>query len=228
MWNIQMSLVFKESFPIQISHKGTPFSFHYVDQNHPLRVHCEDFVQQRFKAIYAAEIYHFMPIFLAAFDSEMQCQAVVGLRLASTHDLFLEQYLDKSIELIINEKTGRIFIRDQVVEVGNLSGLHHGSARLIIIFLTWLLAENHYKWVSFTGHHQLVNSFKKLGLSLLDLQDANPERLNDGYEHWGSYYSHEPHVFAADVKLCAFNLNQLQVFESLGLKPLTEDIDHVA
>lgn len=223
-----MSLVFKEHFPIEVKDKKTQLNMFCVDEAHPLRSQCELFVQDRFRAIYAAEIYQFMPVFVAVFDCNMHCQAVVGIRLAATHTLFLEQYLDKPIEQMINDKTGRVFTREQVIEVGNLSGIHHGSSRLIIGFLTWILAQNHFKWVSFTGHHHLINSFKKLGLSLLDLRDADPERLEDGYEHWGSYYSHHPHVFAADVMQCAFNLNQLNIFNAMGLEALREDIDHVA
>lgn len=220
--------LFKQQFPIEFQDREKRFKVYFVDQAHFLRNDCEHFIQQRFQAIYHANIHQFLPYFLAIFDQNNSCQAVVGLRFATEPALFLEQYLDQPIQNIISEKTGKSFARLQMVEVGNLSGIHHGSSRLIIIFLTWLLAHNHYQWVAFTGHHHLINSFKKLGLSPLALQDADPARLEQGQQDWGNYYSFQPHVFAADVKQCALNLNQLGVFPLLGLAAFEENIDDVA
>ncbi len=221
-----MSL-FKQQFPIAFQDRGQHFNVYLVDQTHFLRAACERFVQQRFQAVYRANIQQFLPYFLAIMDQDQHCQAVVGLRVAGEPPLFLEQYLDQPIQHIISEKTGKTFMRPQVVEVGNLSGIHHGSSRIIITFLTWFLAHHHYQWVAFTGHHHLINSFKKLGLSPLALQDADPNRLDHNRDQWGNYYAFEPHVFAADVKQCAHNLNQRGVFQSFGLA-FEEQIDDVA
>ena len=82
--------------------------------------------------------------------------------------------------------------RQQVVEVGNLAALSAGSARIMIIVVTWLLAARGLEWVAFTGASTLVNSFHRLGLVPTLLADADPDRLNGERDHWGSYYNQHP------------------------------------
>jgi len=62
--------------------------------------------------------------------------AALGLRSAADAPLFLETYLDKSIENSIAEKIARLINRSHIIEVGSLASAHGGGARALIITLT--------------------------------------------------------------------------------------------
>lgn len=84
--------------------------------------------------------------------------AAVGIRLTSTGATFVERYLDEPLEVAVTRPAGSPVSRAQLVEVGNLAALSAGSARIMIIAVTWLLAARGLQWVAFTGAATLVNS----------------------------------------------------------------------
>jgi hypothetical protein len=58
-----------------------------------------------------------------------------------------------------------------------------------------------YEWVVFTATRELIGIFRKLGLSLLALAPADPSRLPEPADDWGSYYDSAPIVVAGRVRL---------------------------
>jgi hypothetical protein len=83
--------------------------------------------------------------------------------------------------------------------VGNLAAVHAGAGRALIIHMTRFLHEQGYKWVTFTATRTLLNSFKRLGIKLFQLAEADPGRLEDGGKNWGTYYSTQPQVMFGDI-----------------------------
>ena len=63
------------------------------------------------------------------------------------------------------------------------------------------MVEGRYEWVVFTATRELIGIFRKLGLSLLELAPADPGRLPEPADDWGSYYDSEPIVVAGRVRL---------------------------
>ena len=129
----------------------------------------EQFIRQRFDEAHGARISSFMPDLFGLHDAEQQLSAVCGARLAVEQPLFLEQYLDAPVEQIIARLAERPVVRDEIVEVGNLASISAGSARMIIVIMTCLLAQRGLQWVVFTGAASLINSFHRLGLEPLRL-----------------------------------------------------------
>lgn len=193
-----------------------------------LRAVFETFVQQRFRQAHGADIRHFMPELFGVSSASGELCAVAGVRLAKTEPLFLERYLDASIEALIGMAAERPVERTGIVEVGNLAASDNGSARLSIITLTYLLAMGGLEWVAFTGNIGLVNSFHRLGLKPVTLCAADPERLGDERQHWGSYYESKPWVHVGNIRAGFIHLRNIGMFNRLGLPTSLEESSHVA
>lgn len=196
--------------------------------NEPGRNELERFIHQRFASVHRADVHHYLPELLGLADSHGRLIAAAGMRLAGEGALFLERYLDEPVERAASRLAGGPVGREQVVEVGNLAALSAGSARIMIIAVTWLLAARGLDWVAFTGAATLVNSFHRLGLVPTLLADADPGRLNGERDHWGNYYSQHPHVFAGSIGLGHAALTQAGVFQRLGLPAAFQEAGHAA
>ncbi|WP_435608965.1 thermostable hemolysin [Pseudomonas knackmussii] len=194
----------------------------------PQRTQLEAFVHDCFKHVHHADVHHFLPELLGLHDSHGRLTAVAGIRPASSGSLFLERYLDHPLEVHVSRIAGRPVARDELVEVGNLSSLSAGSARLIIIAVTWLLAARGLHWVAFTGAAGLINSFHRLGLEPTLLADADPIRLNGDHESWGTYYEQHPHVFAGNIRYGHDELERQGVYQRLGFPMLLTEAGHAA
>ena len=159
----------------------------------------EQYVHQLFAKQYGADVRHFLPWLLGVQGQDGVLQGVLGINAAADGPLFLEQYLEESIESAVAAATGSSVAREGVVEVGNLAAHSSGGARLLIVMLTAFLRGAEYQWVTFTALPSLINSFQRLGIPLYPLVDADPERLQGGDSSWGSYYSAQPKVVAGHV-----------------------------
>jgi hypothetical protein len=195
-----------------------PLTLRMVREDTPAqdRTKLESFVSDCFAARYGAHIRHFMPTLLGLEDAAGRLRATVGLRCAVSGPLFLERYLDRSIEYEIAAACGVVPKREQVVEVGNLAALGNGNARLLIVALTDLLVAEGFEWVVFTGTTEVFNSFRRLSLSPLTLGTADPVRMGDERGDWGSYYDSHPHVMAGNVRGGHERLASAGLFQRLG------------
>lgn len=201
-------------------------SLHLNDD--PGRGDLEHFIHQRFAEVHHADVHHYLPELLALHDSHGQLIAAAGMRPASTGRLFLEHYLDEPLENTISRLTGAPLGRDCLVEVGNLASLSAGSARIMIIAVTWLLATRGLQWVAFTGASTLINSFQRLGLAPTVLAPADPARLKEPAGQWGSYYAQHPQVFVGEIQQGFARLSAAGVFRRLGFPALDEETGHAA
>ena len=193
-----------------------------------LRETFEAFIQHRFRKAHGADIRHFMPELFGVHNGDGELCAVAGVRRAHLEPLFLERYLDEPIEPLISAAAGRQVERSAIVEVGNLAASDTGSARTSIIAITYLLAMGGLEWVTFTGNTGLVNSFHRLGLKPVTLCAANPERLGDERQHWGSYYESKPWVHVGNIRAGFIHLRNIGLFTRLGLQTSIEGASHVA
>ncbi|MFI8482962.1 thermostable hemolysin [Pseudomonas sp. NPDC078700] len=198
-----------------------PLSLALTLKESPARAEVECFIQERFAAIHHAEIQQFMPELLALHDRQGLLSATVGARMAASSPLFIEQYLQRPAESVLSQVAGRQVLRGEIVEVGNLAARNAGSARLIIVAMTWLLARRGLRWVVFTGAATLINSFQRLGLEPYLLCDADPALLGEDQYNWGSYYAQNPHVFMGDIRNGLTQLETSGVLARLGF-PLSE------
>lgn len=220
-WNTLLPLHFGQA-------ETPPLTLTGALPNDALRATFEAFIQQRFRKAHGADIRNFMPELFGMHNGDRQLCAVAGVRRAHLEPLFLERYLDEPIEPLISAAADHPVDRSAIVEVGNLAASDTGSARLSIIAITYLLAMGGLEWVTFTGNIGLVNSFHRLGLKPVTLCAADPDRLGDERQHWGSYYDSKPWVHVGNIRAGFIHLRNIGLFGRLGLPTSIEGACHVA
>lgn len=165
------------------------------------RNEAEAFVRNAFQAAYGARITHFMPTLMTLRNDTDTLLAVLGLRVVDEDSCFLEQYLDISIERHLANATGHAIARTSLVEVGNFAVGAAGGGRWLITALTAYLHAAGAAWAVFTCGPELRNAFRRLGVELVDLLQADASRLCDTERaRWGRYYDQRPRVMAANVE----------------------------
>jgi len=172
-----------------------------LHSKHKDRAQAEQFIQSVFMRTYDAHIRSFMQYLIRLrYDQTDKCYSVVGYYEAGLGALFVEQYLNQSIEVELSQKTGKLVDRNSIVEVGNLAEVGPGGARDIIIALISFLSGAGFQWGVVTAVPKLHNAFHRLGLECIDLARANPQALStDERTSWGTYYEQQPMVQAAHL-----------------------------
>lgn len=166
----------------------------------PRRQAAEAFVRKAFKTRYQAEVSSFAPNLMLLEQGE-RTVAVTGWRCAGDDQLFLECYLDSPVEAAVARLAGHPVQRERIVEVGNLAADKAGGSVDVILTLARHLKQLGYEWVVFTATRELIGIFRKLGLPLLALAPADPARLIEPVDDWGSYYASAPIVVAGRIRL---------------------------
>lgn len=167
------------------------------DCNAADRAEIEQFIHDVFAKTYGANVQHFMPHLVSLRDEEGELVAAFGLRKADKSPLFLEQYLDASIETVLSRRFGKTITRDQVTEIGNLAVSNPRNAGVLIAHVIKHSLDIGIEWGVATAHHSLQNGLIKGGRDIYALQAADPLRLNPAeLASWGSYYSNSPQVIA--------------------------------
>jgi len=164
----------------------------------PQRPELEAYIGEQFANVYDAKITGFLPI-LSSMHCLGQTSAVAGIRTAQYHDLFIEQYLDESIEHTLSHLLPSAVSRSDIVEIGNLSATHRGATLLFFIVQITLLYEAGFSWAVFSATEQVEKIMSKLNIVTLDLGRADPTRLGDEAADWGSYYDTRPTVRAINI-----------------------------
>jgi hypothetical protein len=163
------------------------------------RLEKEVFIHKVFENQYDANIQSYLPWLIGIYDQHKEIKSALGLKGAYGDSLFLEQYLNDSVEKVASQVIGVNVNREDVIEVGNLAAASLGGARSLIYMLTAFLRGAGYKWVVFTAPPLLVNSFERLNIPLYHLANATSENLNQDRSTWGSYYSNNPRVVIGNV-----------------------------
>lgn len=156
----------------------------------------EDFIHDVFARRFAAKIDAFLPRLVATRDASGNVNAAAGYRSAGEERLFLEQYLDRPIEQIIDANYGEAIERTRIVEVGNLATVGGRAAIDLVANLIPHLMVQGFRWVVFTGNDAVRNLFQRLHLFPFAICTANAASLGDSRSAWGSYYDHHPIVMA--------------------------------
>jgi hypothetical protein len=160
------------------------------------RADLEHYVREAFARRHGARVATFMPHLVALRDRGDRLCAVAGYRGAGATRLYLEQYLPAPIEQAIAAATGQAVDRATVVEVGNLAAANCRAARHLAARLPALLLGSGYSWLAFTGTRVIRDLLAGFDAPLVDLGPADPARLGDVLDDWGTYYDSEPRVLA--------------------------------
>jgi hypothetical protein len=187
-----------ESMPFESS----PGVADVIALDHPQRKKVERFIARRFREVHGAHIAVFMPQLLALFDDQGAVRAAVGVRDAGVERLFLEYYIDTSVEQAIADKAGAagtVAVREQIVEIGNLASIDRCASRALFKLLARRLSTEDFQWAVFSGCSSLQRMFAILGLETVGLGRALQSRLPVDQQTWGGYYEDNPQVVAGRV-----------------------------
>ena len=182
--------------------ESTPGVADIIGLGHPQRKKVETFIARQFREVHGAHISVFMPQLLALFDDQGAVRAAVGIRDAGVERLFLEYYLDTSVEQAIADKArpaGTVAVRERIVEIGNLASIDRCASRALFKLLARRLSSKDFQWAVFTGCSSLHRMFAILGIETVGLGRALQLRLPADQQTWGGYYEDNPQVVAGRV-----------------------------
>ena len=192
-----------ESIPFEsIPFESTSGGAGVIGLNHPQRKKVERFIARQFREVHGAHISVFMPQLLALFDDQGDVRAAVGMRDAGVERLFLEYYLDTSVEQAIAHKSeppGTVAVRERIIEIGNLASIDRCASRKLFKLLARRLSIEKFQWAVFTGCSSLHRMFAILGLETIGLGRALQSCLPADQQTWGGYYEDNPQVVAGRV-----------------------------
>jgi len=175
-----------------------------MDPAHPQRAMSEAFVRAIFVNAYQARLSQFYPQLLTITRGSGAYAAVAGIRPAGGERLFSEYYLDAPVQRLLQAP------RAGIAEIGNLAPAGAGQARWLICTLSAFLIGAGFTHVVFTSVPKLRNAFRRMGLPLTRLADADAQRLPASQRaEWGSYYASNPAVYAGDIVAGTPALNAL-------------------
>lgn len=157
------------------------------------------FIAESYRRHFGANLFPLMPELCALVDADGVPRAVAGFRHAGAEALFLEQYLDAPVEEVLGRLTGEHVERSGVWEVGNLATRCPGAARQFIHRAALALSGRGATWAVFTATRRVAAVFRRVGVPLIQLGEAEPGRLLWDGTDWGSYYDHAPRVLAGRV-----------------------------
>lgn len=193
------------------------FNIRFSGPNAEDRPELERFIYNSFRLAYDAQVRHFMPLLVSLRDAKGDLIAVCGFRNAGAEKLFLETYLDEPIDAVLSSKSGEKVLRRDIVEIGNFAVFPPGMSRHMITVLAAYVRTIGAQWMVFTAIPKIRNAWKRLGVNLTQICEADKERLDCDYrEEWGSYYDSCPYVVAVNVPECYSLLhNNLKLVEIL-------------
>ncbi|HTM97059.1 MAG TPA: thermostable hemolysin [Croceibacterium sp.] len=127
-----------------------------------------------------------------------RAQAVLGFRRAGDGPLFLEAYLDRPIQLEVEQAFGRPIARDAIVEIGNFA-----ATNAMAMVELWGAAANDLgnrnEVAVATLTAQLRHAFSRIGIPIAVIAAAEPHRLGEASRTWGRYYQADPRVCAGII-----------------------------
>lgn len=170
-----------------------------IDIDSPRRGEVENFIHNVFAKHYGASVTSFAP-HLLMLEQDDRIVAAAGWRAANGEALFLENYLDQPIEVVMGQMIGRPVVRERIVEVGNLAAEKTGGSLLVFNDLAYRLDRLGHEWVVFTATRELIGMLARLGMPLLVLGVADPARLGADGLSWGRYYETRPIVVAGRLR----------------------------
>lgn len=189
-------------------------TFNLLPGTAPGRAATEAFIADRFAETYGAQITRFFPLLLTRCDDD-GLTAALGLRPGGRHRLFLEQYLDQPLDSALSTATGCAVDRAEVVEIGNLAAVGQARSRMLFILMTAVIAEAGFTWMTFTATRHIRVLLDRLGFEPRTVCAADPARLEDPRDDWGSYYESAPEVQVGSIPLAMEIMHRTPALQAL-------------
>lgn len=163
------------------------------------RPQVEDFIKNIFRKHHGAELTHFAPSLLAIFNQENEVDAALGFRLAREEPLFLELYLDQSIESLVSNYIGKNIERNSIGETGNLASSDAKSCKTLFAYTADYLHQQGIEWFVSTGTGVMRVVYRRLGIKAHIIHNVEKSRLGNEQHSWGSFYEDKPKIILINV-----------------------------
>ncbi|MFO0990677.1 MAG: thermostable hemolysin [Hyphomicrobiales bacterium] len=162
----------------------------------------EALINRRYQAQFGIGIEVDYPLLLTLAKRSGEVLAAVGLRCAADGPLFLEQYLDRPIELELARHGLGTHRREKIVELGSLASVSNSASLYLVAAMAAYMEARRYRVATVTGTRRLRRLFSLFDFKIKTLAAARQERLADQRTDWGSYYNDDPWVLAGTVRQC--------------------------
>lgn len=173
------------------------------------RPQVEAFIKDVFKKHHGAKLEHFAPSLLATFNQQKEVDAALGYRLAHEGPLFLETYLDQSIESLVSQYLGEKVERHSIGETGNLASANAASCKELFSYTADYLNQQGIEWFVSTGTAVMRVVYRRLGIKAHIIHDVEKSRLGKGQDDWGSFYEDKPKIILINVAQAKQRFNEL-------------------
>lgn len=174
--------------------------FNWHEEGSSSRARIETYIKDKFRQEYDAEVSTFAPLLLS-MHCKKELNAAIGLRPAESSALFIEQYLDASIEESITLDEARPARREEIIEISNLVATRRGASQLLFIVVGSILYQAGYRWLVFNATEKVERITRKFPFPVQVLCAADPQRLGQRAREWGRYYETSPRVIVGDIRL---------------------------
>ncbi len=162
-----------------------------TDENECYSALCE-FTNAQFERRFSSRLDQFYPLILSHWLNN-EIQAVVGFRSAEKGPLFLEHYLTRPAEVLLNRE------RRSIVEIGGFAALNRAAALPLMREAADSLHDLGFTTAVCTANAPIRGCLKKLGIQFSEIGVANPELIGESADSWGRYYRSAPRVIAGDI-----------------------------
>ena len=167
----------------------------WLKPSDPRRLEAEHFICERYWFSFNACITQLPENILAVYQNDLLV-AACGVQLAEQRILFSEQYMTQPLgNYSILGK--RMPSRQEVAEVGSMATLGRRYLPDLVEAIVLALRDLRRTVVLFTATRGLAHFLERRGIVLQKLALAERGKLQvDTNTEWGSYYAHQPSVFA--------------------------------
>jgi hypothetical protein len=177
-----------------------------INRYHPLRHEIEQFIKQKYLAIFYAKIKSFPTILLGLYNENL-IKAACGIR-SKSDGYFSQVYCKEDIEKIILKSEN--ISHCKVCEIVNLvSTGPMASIKLVKELNKFYLSQN-IDYAIFSGSENLRVFLKLLGLDVVEICCAEQSKIENPSD-WGSYYETNPTVCYARKP----NISHSLIFKNL-------------
>ncbi len=169
-----------------------------IDAKHAKWPNAKQYISERYQLAFDARLNGYMPAFMALMQGD-EFASLCGFRGAEQGTLFLEQYLDDDASTLLSAQFATHVERHQLVEFGQLASFNKGFSLVHFFLIAEALVKRNYQWCIFTATDPLYAMMKRFGLPLQIIADADPNRIPNASEIWGTYYQHQPRIVAGNL-----------------------------
>lgn len=159
----------------------------------------ERYVADIFYANYGARHIEYQDL-LCSLQQNSGRVAALGLSCASRGSLFCEQYLNAPLEDYVEREFGQSVSRSSLMELGNLVASEPGQSVVLYLLVTAALHAAGVRYLVFSANRAVRSSIQRCGFNTQVLCSADPYKLKDEQQDWGTYYDGDPKVILADIR----------------------------